>query len=278
MARDVTASLDVRMTTEPLAQRANDREGPILELRNMSFAFGGTERTTAALANLNVRASRGEFLAMVGPSGCGKSTCLHVIAGLLEPSSGLLWFEDGKRPKVGYVFQHDALLPWRTALSNIELALELNGVSGAGAQRKARDLMASLGLAGFEQYFPRQLSGGMRKRVALACALVYEPALLLMDEPYSALDAQTRLLLQDDLLRLWERYRQTIIFVTHDLEEAVSLADRVVVLSARPGTVKSEFVVQLGRPRTVMGARSNPSFYDYVKRIWDDLKDEVSLT
>jgi len=249
----------------------------LVELRNVTVNFTRIDGSTAALSSLSLRVSPGEFLAVVGPSGCGKSTALHVFAGLLEPSSGQLIFGGGRRPKIGYVFQQDALLPWRTALSNVELALQLNGVSTVEARNKAKALMASLGLAEFGNHFPRQLSGGMRKRVALACALSYDPTLLLMDEPYSALDAQTRLVLQDELLRLRERHRQTIIFVTHDLEEAVSLADRVVVLTARPGRVKSEVTVQLDRPRTVMDARGSPAFHSYVERIWADLKTEVSL-
>lgn len=247
-----------------------------VEVRDLSLDYGAASEVTPALKSVSLSVRPGSLTAIIGPSGCGKSTLLHVLAGLIAPTSGEVLFAGGKRPRLGYVFQQDSLLPWRTARSNVELALRLNGASRQDATRLALSALERFGLKGFERHFPRQLSGGMRKRVALACALSYRPELVLMDEPYSALDAQTRLLLQDELLLAWADAKTTIIFVTHDLEEAICLSDEVLIMSRRPGTILSRTPVQLPRPRTVMGARAFPGFTDSVQELWAILKGQVA--
>jgi NitT/TauT family transport system ATP-binding protein len=259
------------------AHQLNGSARVLVEVRNLALDFKSRTDTTRALESINLEVATGSLTAIVGPSGCGKSTLLHVLAGLLQPTSGEVIFRGGRRPKIGYMFQQDSLLPWRTALSNVELALRLNGASTAEARSMAAKALQHFGLEGFERHFPRQLSGGMRKRVALACALSYHPDLLLMDEPYSSLDAQTRLLLQDELLTAWKEAGTTIIFVTHDLEEAVCLGDKVVIMSRRPGTILATVPVALPRPRSVMEARGNPRFADSITSLWAILRDQVSL-
>jgi NitT/TauT family transport system ATP-binding protein len=255
----------------------NGSASVLVEVRNLALDFKSQTDTTQAIESINLEVATGSLTAIVGPSGCGKSTLLHVLAGLLQPTSGEVVFRGGTRPKIGYMFQQDSLLPWRTALSNVELALRLNGASKAEARSMAAKALQHFGLEGFERHFPRQLSGGMRKRVALACALSYHPDLLLMDEPYSSLDAQTRLLLQDELLTAWREAGTTIIFVTHDLEEAVCLGDKVVIMSRRPGTILATVPVALPRPRSVMEARGDPRFADSIAALWAILRDQVSL-
>lgn len=256
---------------------SNSSSNVLVEVRDLAFDFGAQPSATRALHGVNLGVASGSLTAIVGPSGCGKSTLLHVLAGLLQPTSGEVVFRAGRRPKIGYMFQQDSLLPWRTALSNVELALRLNGAPKAHATRLANESLEHFGLKGFERHFPRQLSGGMRKRVALACALSYGPELLLMDEPYSSLDAQTRLLLQDELLTAWREAGTTIIFVTHDLEEAVCLGDKVVIMSRRPGRILATLPITLRRPRSVMEARADPQFASSVASLWAILRDQVSV-
>lgn len=226
---------------------------------------------TKAIDEVSFEVQPGEFVAIIGPSGSGKSTLLNAIAGLLQPTRGTLVLAEGTR--LGYVFQQDALLPWRRAIDNVSLTLELRGVRRKVAHERAEMLLHALRLDGFERHWPHELSGGMRKRVGLAAALIDEPNVILMDEPYGALDAQTRLVLQDEVLALWRRERQTVILVTHDLEEAVSMADRVIVLSARPAVVRRVLEITLPRERTVLEARGHAAFHDFVGGIWEELKD-----
>ena len=230
-----------------------------------------------ALDSIDLSVEEEEFLAIVGPSGCGKSTLLNIIAGLLAPSGGGVFFEglrDGSRPPTAMVFQEFALFPWRTVLGNIELGLEERGVAAGERHERAMRLVELVGLAGFEAQYPHQLSGGMRQRVGIARALAVDPAVLLMDEPFSALDAQTRQLLQIELLSIWERTRKAILYVTHNIQEAVFMADRVAVLSRRPGRLIAVVPVELGRPRreTMLG---DARFLQTVGLIWGLIKADA---
>lgn len=237
-----------------------------------------TDRVTV-LDGVELSIRKGEFITLVGPSGSGKSVLLDIIGGLTQATGGNVQL-DGRRitrpdPKTGYVFQQYALFPWRTALANIEYALEVRGVAKAERAATARHLLALFGLAGFEDRFPNQLSGGMQQRVAIARALASNPEVLLMDEPFAALDQQTRELLQGELLRIWGKINTTVIFVTHSIDEAIFLADRVVVMTARPGAVKEIIDIDLPRPRDG-DIRASAEFNLYRARVWDVLRDEVN--
>jgi NitT/TauT family transport system ATP-binding protein len=236
----------------------------------------GTE--VLALDGVSFRVAPGEFVALVGPSGCGKSSLLLLVNGLLAPTAGQVRLDgqliDAPSADRALVFQEAALLPWRTVQANVELALEIRGLPAATRHEVARRYLRLVGLEAFERFFPHQLSGGMRQRVGLARALSVAPRVLLMDEPFAALDAQTRQLMGAELLRLWEADRKTILFVTHDLDEAIYLADRVVVLSARPGRAIDDVPVEIPRPRA-LGIRSSPEFGVCRQRIWQRLEREV---
>lgn len=237
-----------------------------------------TDRVTV-LDGVDLSIRKGEFITLVGPSGSGKSVLLDIIGGLTQATGGNVQL-DRRRitrpdPKTGYVFQQYALFPWRTALANIEYALEVRGVAKAERTATARHLLALFGLAGFEDRFPNQLSGGMQQRVAIARALASNPEVLLMDEPFAALDQQTRELLQGELLRIWGKINTTVIFVTHSIDEAIFLADRVVVMTARPGAVKEIIDIDLPRPRDG-DIRASAEFNLYRARVWDVLRDEVN--
>jgi NitT/TauT family transport system ATP-binding protein len=216
------------------------------------------------------------------PTGCGKSTTLALIAGLEPASEGeVTVFGEpvtGIAKGIGYVFQTDAVFPWKTVLDNVAAGPRYHGETTRQAREKAREWIGRVGLSGFEDRYPYQLSGGMRKRVALAQSLINEPRILLMDEPFSALDVQTRALMENELLSLWANSRASVVFVTHDLEEAIALADRVFVISAGPGTVKANYPVPLARPRNVTEIRMQPQFSEIYNEIWNDLKDEVLVS
>jgi NitT/TauT family transport system ATP-binding protein len=237
----------------------------------------GEVHTVARDISLDI--AEGTFVALVGPSGCGKSTLLNMAAGLLFPPSGeVRVFGDvlhGVNQHAAYLFQQDALLPWRSVLDNVMLGLILRHVAPQQAAEAARRWIARVGLAGFEDRFPHQLSGGMRKRAAVAQSWIVDPRILLMDEPFGALDVQTRQIMENELLDLWQETRKTVLFVTHDLEEAIALADRVIVLSAGPARIKGDYPVDLLRPRDVAEIRLNPEFNALYKRIWADLRSEV---
>ncbi len=230
-----------------------------------------------ALEDIAVTVESEEFVAVLGPSGCGKSTLLNMVAGLLSPSAGAIYLEGALRPgrtPTAMVFQEFALFPWRTVQANVEFGLEEAGLDAAARARRARQYIELTGLAGFEARYPHQLSGGMRQRVGIARALAVDPAVMLMDEPFSALDAQTRQLMQEELLAIWERTRQTIVYVTHNISEAVYMADRVVVLSRRPGRVLADIAVGLARPR-VEAMTGEPAFVRAVGSIWALIKGQA---
>lgn len=230
------------------------------------------------LSGVDLDIGAGEFVTLVGPSGSGKSVLLDIIAGLTEPSAGFAVIDGTKvtRPQAetAYVFQQYALFPWRTALQNIEYPLEVRGVGRAARRQRAQHFLNLFGLTGFEDRYPSQLSGGMQQRVAIARALVTDPQVLLMDEPFAALDAQTRDILQSELLRIWEQIKTTVVFVTHSIDEAIFLADRIVVMTARPARVKEVIEVDLPRPRDIE-IRNSDAFNAYRGRVWDALREEV---
>jgi NitT/TauT family transport system ATP-binding protein len=253
-----------------------------IELDGVSVRFPTPGRSVhTALRDLDLGVNAGEFCAVVGPTGCGKSTTLTLIAGLEQPSSGQVRVDgrpvQGIGDDIGFVFQNDAVLPWKSVLENVALGPKFRGASRSVATARARDWLRRVGLSGFEDRYPHQLSGGMRKRVALAQSLINEPKVLLMDEPFSALDVQTRSIMATELLSLWDLTHPAVVFVTHDLEEAIALADWVVVLTAGPGRVKASFAVDLPRPRLVQEIRFSPEFVELYHNIWETLRDEVEI-
>lgn len=256
---------------------------PALEFRGVSVVFshrvGAEQKQVLALSSVSFDVTEGSFVAIVGPSGCGKSTLLRVCDGLIPPTQGevLLYGEPVRGPgrERAMVFQQHNLFPWRTALGNVEFGLEMLGVPKQERRARAKHYLALVGLEAFADYYPHQLSGGMQQRVGLARALAVEPQVLLMDEPFGALDAQTRSLLQEELARIWSQNRKTVLFVTHDIEEALFLSDRVIVMSSRPGRVVRDITVPFGRPRSEE-VRVQPDFAALKEDIWLTLKREQS--
>ncbi len=256
---------------------------PALSLERITCTFASRERQGeryTAVKDTTIAVGEGEFVSVVGPTGCGKSTLLNVAAGLLSPSAGDVRVLgeplSGVNRRAGYMFQAESLMPWRSALDNVLAGLEFAHVARADAERRAREWLERVGLAGFEKRYPHELSGGMRKRVALAQILILDPRLLLMDEPFSALDIQTRQLMENELLDLWSADRKSVLFITHDLEEAIALSDRVVVLSAGPATHPiGDYSIDLPRPRDVNEIRLTPHFVELHTEIWHKMKNEV---
>ena len=253
---------------------------PAIELKNVTRQFLSPDgKAITALRDFSMTVARGEFAAVVGPTGCGKSTTLNLVTGLFKPSAGEVRVMgepvNGIDKRIGFVFQTDALFPWRNVIDNVVAGPMFRGVPKAKAYAEARDWLARVGLSKFEKLHPHQLSGGMRKRAALAQTFINKPEILLMDEPFSALDVQTRAVMHTELLKLWSENRASVVFVTHDLEEAIALADKVYVLTAGPATVKSVYEIKLPRPRNVADIRYDKNFIDISKQIWNDLKGEV---
>ncbi|MCU1528317.1 MAG: putative transporter ATP-binding protein [Frondihabitans sp.] len=237
--------------------------------------------TFTAIQNVTLDVEPGQFCAIVGPTGCGKSTTLAQVSGLERPSAGSVTVGtrvvDGITEGVSYMFQADALFPWKTVLDNVLIGPTLLGTGKKEAMALARDWLRRVGLAGFEDRYPHQLSGGMRKRVAMAAALINNPRILLMDEPFGALDVQTKAIMQTELLQLWEELRPSVLFITHDLDEAVALSDKVVIMTSSPGSVKNVFDIDLPRPRgDVQEIRHEARFLELQGQIWESLKDEVT--
>jgi NitT/TauT family transport system ATP-binding protein len=266
-----------------ITQNRSNLSTSAIELQNVTKRFRTpTGQSYTALRDLNLSVAPGEFFAVVGPTGCGKSTTLSLISGLERPSAGEVQVMgnpvQGIDPRIGYVFQTDAVFPWKNVLSNVATGPLFRGKPKAQARERARDWISRVGLSGFENHYPHQLSGGMRKRVALAQTFINEPQILLMDEPFSALDVQTRTMMEDELLHMWSSLSASVVFVTHDLEEAISLADRVCVLTSGPGTVKGIYTIDLPRPRNVAEIRFEPRFVQLYHEIWEDLRNEVLIS
>src|SRR5215470_10297930 len=243
-----------------------------LDLRGLSKVYASRDGAVRALDQVSLSGGRGAFISIVGPSGCGKSTLMMMAAGLMPPSSGVIAIEgrsiDGPRTDIGIVFQSPVLLEWRTALGNVMLQAEAKRLERSSAERRARDLLGAVGLAGFEDKYPHELSGGMRQRVSLCRALIHDPPQLLMDEPFGALDALTRDQLVLDLQRIWNQRRMTVLFVTHSVPEAVFLSDRIMVMTPRPGRLDRMIDIELPRPRT-LAMRETPEFAGYIREILD---------
>jgi NitT/TauT family transport system ATP-binding protein len=258
------------------------KAAPAIELDNVSIRFIAPDgRATVALRDFSMQVASGEFVAVVGPTGCGKSTTLGLITGLLRPTLGSVKVMGQEvhdiDPRIGFVFQNDAVFPWRSVIDNVAAGPLFRGTPRREAFEQARQWLERVGLDKFGEHYPHQLSGGMRKRVALAQTFINRPEILLMDEPFSALDMQTRTLMQGELLKLWSEQSGSVVFVTHDLEEAIALADRVFVLTARPATLKHVYPVDLPRPRAIDEVRYQPQFIELSRRIWADLREEVHI-
>ncbi len=250
------------LVADEVVKRFDTAEGPLVAVDRMSFAV-----------------REGEFVSVIGPPGCGKSTLFGIVGGLVDGYEGRVTIEgqpiSGPHPSIGMVFQEDSTFPWRTVLDNVAFPLEVQGVPKAERHARARHFIAMVGLDGFEKRFPAELSGGMRQRVSIARTLAFQPKILLMDEPFGALDEQTRLLLGDKVLQIQQQLRQTMLLITHSITEAVQLSDRVVVMTYRPGRVKRIIDIDLPRPRTIEVV-SSEAFGRYVAAIWSDLRDEAS--
>ena len=258
------------------------RNSPVIQVENVSKLFRTpSEGTISALQSISLNVPHGEFITVVGPSGCGKSTLLKLIAGFSPPSSGRILCQNeevrGLNTKVGYVPQESKLFPWLTVEQNVGFGLDSKHYPREKREHQVQQFIKLAGLAGFEKYYPAQLSGGMSKRASIIRALAYEPAVILMDEPFGPLDAQTRMVLQDELLKIWEQKRQTIVFVTHDLVEAVALADRVVVITHRPGKIKDIIPVPMKRPRNIFEIHRQEGFDEAYGRLWNIFRHELNI-
>src|SRR5919109_540803 len=276
MARAQTAASTPRSLKSSLEVMA-----ALLSIEGVHKEYHARGKKVLALDRVDFSVSDGEFVTIVGPSGCGKSTLLNLIVGLLRSSSGRILFRgdaiDGICTKIGYVTQKDNLLPWRTLIENVEIALEIRGIEKSARRYQAQEFIGRVGLSGFEDHYPHELSGGMRQRANIIRTLIYDPELILMDEPFGPLDAQTRVVLQDQLLSLWSKTKKTIIFITHDLVEAIALADRVVLMTSRPGKIKSIARVGIPRPRDVYQIHEHQEFRSAYEQLWRELRPEVKM-
>ncbi|SRR5713226_4113637 len=263
-------------------EKAHGAGDLVIQVENVTKAFQTPDRgTMVALDNISLNISYGEFVTIVGPSGCGKSTLLKLIAGLTPISGGRIFYQgsevQGLNTKVGYVPQESKLFPWLTLEDNVAFGLDSKHYSRQKREQQLRYFINLAGLTGFEKYYPAQLSGGMGKRASIIRALAYEPPVILMDEPFGPLDAQTRMILQDELLKIWEQKRQTIVFVTHDLVEAVALADRVVVMTHRPARIKDVIQVPMNRPRNIFEIHRQEGFDEAYGRLWNIFRHELNI-
>jgi NitT/TauT family transport system ATP-binding protein len=269
-------------TEEPGPTRCDDSAWRAIEVRDIRHSFDDarTGKIVQAVAHADIQIRAGEFVSIVGPSGCGKTTLLNIISGLTTPTHGTALVNGrpvlGVQPQeIGYMFARDTLLPWRTVAANVGLALEFRGITNR--DERVHSLLDVVGLTEFAGSYPDQLSQGMRQRVALARTLAPDPAVLLMDEPFGALDAQTKLLMEEEFLRIWEADQKTVLFVTHDLDEALILSDRILVMSGRPGRIKAEYTPEFPRPRNAEVLRGDRQFVKLVREIWQHLKSENVL-
>jgi NitT/TauT family transport system ATP-binding protein len=273
--------LEPMTATETRAQN-QPQDKPVIQVDDVAKLFRTpSEGTIGALQDVSLTIPYGEFITVVGPSGCGKSTLLKLIAGFSLPSSGRIFYQGeevrGLNTKVGYVPQESKLFPWLTVEENVGFGLDSKRYPREKRDHQVRHFINLAGLAGFEKYYPAQLSGGMSKRASIIRALAYEPPVILMDEPFGPLDAQTRMVLQDELLKIWEQKRQTIVFVTHDLVEAVALADRVVVMTHRPGKIKDVINVPMSRPRNIFEIHRQEGFDEAYGRLWNIFRHELNI-
>lgn len=250
-----------------------------ISIENLTIRFGPK---VLAVDDVSLYINEGEFVSIVGPSGCGKTTVLNQLTGLLPPQTGKISILGkkpyGGNPDLAYMLARDCLLPWRTALSNATYGMEIRGVPKAQAEAQARELLGQVGLNGFEENYPKALSHGMRQRCALARTFGLNSPILLMDEPFGALDAQTKLTLEDLLMQLWHKQRRTVVFITHDLAEAVTLSDRVIVMSARPGRIVADVNIPLKRPRSVRDLQKSPEFHEIYTHVWEQLERGIQLS
>jgi NitT/TauT family transport system ATP-binding protein len=254
---------------------------PIIDLANVSKTYRSKGKSVLALKDITLPVEKGSFTTIIGPSGCGKSTLLKIIAGISLPYEGRLNYKGQDiasiNADIGFVTQDSNLFPWLTLRENVELALKIRGVSKQQRAQAAQKLIDTMQLTGFETHYPFELSGGMQKRGSIIRTLIYDPDIILMDEPFGPLDAQTRLVLQDELLRIWDTNKKTILFVTHDLTEAIALSDKVVLFTGRPGMVKRVFDVPLARPRNVFEIHNEKGFTDLYHEIWSHFKTEIRV-
>jgi NitT/TauT family transport system ATP-binding protein len=254
---------------------------PAIRFREVRLIFGGTGQDVVALDRVTFDVPPGKITTVVGPSGCGKTTLLRLAAGLVTPSAGLVQYKGvpvtGLNTAVGYVTQDSNLFPWLTALGNVEFPLTIRGVPNKERREKSMHWLRLVGLEGFENHYPSQLSGGMQKRVSIVRTLIYEPSVVLLDEPFGALDAQTRMGLHHELLELWREKKSTMLFITHDLVEAITLSDQIVIMTRRPGRVKEIYEVPLARPRNVFEIYLEPAFDEAYATLWRHFKSEINL-
>jgi NitT/TauT family transport system ATP-binding protein len=283
MAGSVAFANDGRTTVAPAtlpSELTRAATAPLIHIAGLGKRFETATGWIDAIRNIELDVVPGEFCVVVGPSGCGKTTLLRILAGLESPTSGTLQLRrpDGRPPRNAMVFQGRSVFPWLTVTQNVAYGLKLAGIGRGERRARAKELLTLVGLSRFAGAYPHQLSEGMRQRVAIARALAVEPDLLLMDEPFGALDEQTRFILQEEVLRIWEETRKTVVFVTHSIDEAMTMADRIVVMSAHPGTIIRTFDVPFRRPRELTAVRSDPQFAALFTEIWELLRQEVQRT
>lgn len=251
-----------------------------LQANNISHYYQSkNDKLVHAIDDINLSVNEGEFLAIVGSSGCGKSTLLNIMSGILKPTKGNVLINDQpvnfSKHKIGYISQTDTLLPWRTIIDNVAIGLEVKGTSKVKRYEVAKRLMETSGLEGFENKYPYELSGGMRKRAIIIRALATDPEIIFMDEPFGPLDVFTKELLQSEVLKIWNQRKNTIIYITHDIAEAITLADRIILMSYRPSNIKEQYEINIERPRDIQKLKHNKRFIEVEKRIWEDIKNEV---